>query len=66
MPLVLTSEQLAQVMTIPGPIPPGLRSDYLALVAQLLSGRNLGDGDVRRACREAAKQVMWNVTREAV
>jgi hypothetical protein len=65
MPLALTSEQLAQVMTIAGPIPPGLRSDYLAFVAQL-SGRDLGDGDVHRACREAAKQVIWNVTRRPV
>lgn len=64
-PLALTSEQLAQVMAVAQPIPPGLRDAYLELVARSLSGREFGDGDVYRACAAAAKSVMWNVAREA-
>jgi hypothetical protein len=65
-PIALGDDQLAQIMAAAQPIPPCLRGEYLALVARALSGRTFGDGDVHRACREAAKQVMWNVKREAV
>jgi hypothetical protein len=64
MPLALTSSQLAQVMQIASPIPPDLREEYLLLVARSLSGRHFGDGDVYRACADAAKAVMWNVVKE--
>jgi hypothetical protein len=43
------------------PIPPDLRGRYLELVAQALAGRDVGDGECFRACRAAAKVVMWNV-----
>jgi hypothetical protein len=64
-PLALTQPQLAQVMRIAQPIPPDLRDEYLVRVAQALSGRDFGDGDVYRACAAAAKSVMWNVAKEA-
>jgi hypothetical protein len=65
-PLALTQQQLAQVMQAANPIPPRLRGEYLALLARSLCGRDFGDGDVYRACRNAAKTVMWNVEREAM
>jgi hypothetical protein len=62
MPLALTQAQLDQVMRTAGPIPPDLRERYLELIAQSLSGRSFGDGDVYRACADAAKVVLWNTT----
>jgi hypothetical protein len=52
-------------MRTAAPILPELRDEYLRMVAQSLSGREFGDGDVYRACAAAAKAVMWNVTKEA-
>ncbi len=65
MPLALTSDQLAQVMLIAGPIRSDLRDKYLVLIAQSLAGRAIDDGSVYRAAREAAKTAMWGVDREA-
>src|SRR5262249_51737136 len=62
-PLRLTDEQLAQVMRTAAPIPPDLRHDYLQRVAEQLRGPEFGDGEVYRACRAAAKAVMWNMQR---
>jgi hypothetical protein len=59
-PLALTQAQLDQVMRTAQPIPPDLCHEYLALVAQALAGRDVGDGDVFRACAAAAKTLMWN------
>jgi len=64
-PLALTQAQLDQVMRTAGPIPPYLRGDYLELVARALAGCEIDDGAVYRACRDAAKVVMWNVVRDA-
>jgi hypothetical protein len=63
-PLKLTQEQLEQVMRIAGPIPPDLRGGYLQRVADILRGTEFGDGEVYRACRDAAKIVMWDVVRD--
>ena len=62
-PLRLTDEQLNQVMRTAAPIPPELRDDYLRRVAEQLRSPEFGDGEVYRACREAAKAVMWNAQR---
>src|SRR5262249_45896538 len=62
-PLRLTDEQLEQVMQTAAPIPPDLRHDYLRRVADQLRGPEFGDGEVYRACRAAAKAVMWNMQR---
>ena len=59
-PLRLTDEQLEQVMRNAAPIPPYLRDDYLQRVANQLRGSEFGDGEVYRACKAAAKAVMWN------
>jgi hypothetical protein len=64
-PLALTQQQLSLVFEIAGPIPRYLRDEYLRMVAQALSGREFGDGDVFCACRDAAKAVMWAMTKEA-
>ena len=45
-------------MTVARSIPHGLRSDYLQRVAELLTGRDFGDGDVHRAVDTAARQVL--------
>src|SRR5262245_26458660 len=62
-PLRLTDEQLNQVMRTAAPIPLHLRDDYLRRVADQLRGLEFGDGEVYRACRAAAKVVMWNAQR---
>src|SRR5262245_50023582 len=62
-PLRLTDEQLNQVMRTAAPIPLDLRDEYLQRVADQLRGFEFGDGEVYRACRAAAKAVMWNMQR---
>src|SRR5262245_8605537 len=62
-PLRLTDEQLNQVMRTAAPIPPHLRGDFLQRVAEQLRGSEFGDGEVYRACRMAAKAVMWKMQR---
>src|SRR5262245_11701986 len=62
-PLRLTDEQLNQVMRTAVPIPLDLRDEYLQRVADQLRGSDFGDGEVYRACRAAAKAVMWNMQR---
>jgi hypothetical protein len=62
-PLKLTQEQLEQVMRTAAPIPPERRDEYLRRLADQLCGPEFGDGEVYRACRAAAKAVMWNMQR---
>src|SRR5262249_8811185 len=62
-PLRLTDEQLNQVMRTAAPIPLDRRDEYLQRVADQLRGSEFGDGEVYRACRAAAKAVMWNMQR---
>src|SRR5262249_52519901 len=62
-PLRLTDEQLNQVMRTAAPIPLDRRDEYLQRVACQLRGLEFGDGEVYRACRAAAKAVMWNMQR---
>jgi len=62
-PLRLTDEQLNPVMRTAAPIPLHRRDEYLQRVAYQLRGLEFGDGEVYRACRAAAKVVMWNMQR---
>jgi hypothetical protein len=62
-PLRLTDEQLNQVMRTAAPIPPHLRDEYLRRVASSCAARKVGHGEVYRACRAAAKAVMWSMQR---
>src|SRR5262245_60395194 len=62
-PLRLTDEQLNQVMRTAMPILLDLRDEYLRRVADQLRGHGFDDGEVYRACRAAAKAVMWNMQR---
>jgi hypothetical protein len=53
MPIALTDRQLAAVMRAAEVLPPADRSPFLAEVAKILQGREIGDGAVHRACGEA-------------
>ena len=59
--LALTDAQLDQVMRTAAAIPQDRRDEYLQRVADLLRGRDFGDGDVFRACAAARKATMWSV-----
>jgi len=61
--LRLTDEQLNQLMRTAAPIPLDRRDEYLQRVADQLRGSEFGDGEVYRACRAAAKAVMWSMQR---
>jgi hypothetical protein len=56
--IALTDAQLRQVMTAAYQIPRALRRRYLERVSELLDGRDYGDGDVFRAARAAAGEIM--------
>jgi hypothetical protein len=56
--IALTDAQLQQVMTAAYQIPRALRRRYLERVSELLNGRDYGDGDVHRAARAAAGEIM--------
>jgi hypothetical protein len=53
-PLALSDEQLDQVYRTAGTVPVHLRDTFLERLADLLSGKPLGDGFVYRCCREAS------------
>jgi hypothetical protein len=53
MPIALTDRQLDMVMAAAQPLPPADRSAFLAEVAALLQGVEIGDGAVHRACADA-------------
>ena len=65
-PLALSQTQLDCVFQIAHPIPRDLRHRYLELVAQALAGREIGDGEVYRAARAAAKIVTWDLDRTTI
>ncbi|HVI61417.1 MAG TPA: hypothetical protein VM910_02295 [Bradyrhizobium sp.] len=56
--IAFTDAQLEQIMTTAAQIPRRLRDAYLQRVVQLLNGRDFGDGDVHRAARAAAGEIM--------
>jgi hypothetical protein len=58
MALAFTDAQIRQIMTAAYQIPRRLRDAYLQRVVQLLDGRDFGDGDVHRAARAAAGEIM--------
>jgi hypothetical protein len=53
MPIALTDRQLAAVMRAAEPLTPADRGRFLAEVAALLKGVEIGDGAVHRACADA-------------
>ena len=53
-----TDAQLEQIRTIAAQIPRRLRDAYLRRVVELLNGRDFGDGDVHRAARAAAGEIL--------
>ena len=58
MPLALTDVQLAVIQGLAEPLHPEDRDGYLRRVAELLHGRQLGDGVVSRAARTAQSEFL--------
>jgi hypothetical protein len=56
--IAFTDAQLEQIRMTAAPIPRRLRDAYLQRVSELLDGRDFGDGDVHRAARAAAGELM--------
>jgi hypothetical protein len=56
--LALTDEQLAQARAVAHPIPWSQRRAYLERVAELLAGRQFGNGDVVRAAARAQRELL--------
>jgi hypothetical protein len=56
--LAFTDAQIKQITTTAVQIPRRMRDAYLRRVVELLNGRDFGDGDVHRAARAAAGEIM--------
>jgi hypothetical protein len=56
-PIALTDAQLTRILTAGRYIPTALHDTYLQRVAQLLRGREFGDGDVARAVALASREI---------
>ena len=56
--IAFTDAQLQEIRTTAAQLPRRLRDAYLQRVVQLLNGRDFGDGDVHRAARAAADEIM--------
>jgi hypothetical protein len=55
-PLSLSDEQLSALLRAAGPLPPDLRSPFLAAVAHALRDVPIGDGSVHRIVREVQRE----------
>jgi hypothetical protein len=55
-PIRLTDSQLDAIMRAAAPLPPDLRSPFLAAVAHALAGQEIGDGLVARTCRALQRE----------
>jgi hypothetical protein len=55
-PIALSDEQLSAILAAAQPLPPDLRSPFLAAVAHALHGIPIGDGAVHRVIREVQKE----------
>ena len=53
-PLALTDQQIDIIRRAAEPLPPSDRSAFLETIAELLAGKELGNGAVARAAREAS------------
>jgi hypothetical protein len=62
--LALTDEQIDIVRRLAEPLQYGDRGAYLMRVAELLRGRDLGDGIVHRAAEQAQKEFRRSVALE--
>ena len=58
-PLSLSNSQLTAVLDAAQPLPPDLRSPFLAAVAHALRGVPVGDGSVHRINREVQRE-FWH------
>jgi hypothetical protein len=58
MPLALSDDQLAMIENFARPLRHLDRAPFLAAVARLLNGREIGDGALNRACREAQAEFL--------
>jgi hypothetical protein len=58
LPIGLTDDQLATIQRHAEPLYPQDRDLYLRRVAELLNGRELGDGAVSRAARTAQREYL--------
>jgi hypothetical protein len=56
--LAFTDQQNQQITLTATQIPRRLRDAYLQRIVQLLDGRDFGDGDVHRAARAAAGEIL--------
>ena len=56
--IAFADAQLEQIRMTAAQLPRRLRDAYLQRVVQLLNGRDFGDGDVHRAARAAAGEIM--------
>ena len=56
--LALTDHQLAEIKSMAHQLPRDQRRRYLQRIAELLVRRDFGDGDVHRAARVAASEIM--------
>ena len=63
MPLALTDIQIAVIRGLAEPLDPEDRDGYLRRVAELLNGRNVGDGVVARAARTAQSELLYRTVR---
>jgi hypothetical protein len=63
-PLSLTDDQMDIVTRLAEPLMYSDRAAYLLRVAQLLRGRDLGDGIVHRAAEQAQKEFRRSVALE--
>jgi hypothetical protein len=64
MPLALTDDQFAIVRRFAAPLHPHDRGRYLQRVAELLRGRELGDGLIARAASAAQLEFRCSPTLE--
>ena len=65
MPIMLTDNQLREVMQAAQMVPLDLRQLYLQRLAEELRGKDLGDGLVHRIACEVARSITWDAERTA-
>src|SRR5262245_51333308 len=58
MPLALTDVQLAVIRGLAEPLHPEDRDGYLRRIAELMHGREVGDGSISRAARTAQSEFL--------
>jgi hypothetical protein len=64
MPLALTDDQMTVITKLAEPLVYADRGPFIERVAELLRGREIGDGAVHRAAEQAQKEFRRSVTLE--